>query len=381
MKAALCFGVLVLAFPAGAEASAYSDFNAGIVAHNDADTAGTIRAMSLALAAPDLPAHLKPAALFDRAEAYGTSGQLDLALADLSACLALTPANYEALLRRGDIYLSRKSFDLARRDFAAAIRARPELPEAYAGKGTVALTDHKYDEALAAFADGLSHSWWTLDFHVLRSEAYRLSGRYDPAIKEDETAIAKDADFADAYFARGKARQDAGDLPSALADFKKALDLKLDDGELRLAMGIAEWELGRFEDAARSFKHVPADTRVSDYALLWSFLAGAKRNAVASEVTEKAAGADLKHWPGPIVRLIAGTTTAPDVFVSARQGDGDAQSAQTCEADFYVGEWQLYEGNRDEARRLLGEASRACSREMVELGAANAELKRLGWTA
>jgi tetratricopeptide (TPR) repeat protein len=380
MKAALYCGVFLLALSAEAQASAYSDFNAGIAAHNDGDAAGTIRAMSLALAAPDLPVHLKPAALFDRADAYARSGEIDLALSDLSACLALAPENYAALVRRADIYLSKRSFDLARRDYIEAARIRPELPLAYAGRGTVDITERKYDDALGVLADGLARSPWSLDFYVLRSEAYRLSGRYDQAIREDETAIGRDADFADAYFARGKARQDFGDVATALADFHKAHDLNMDDGDLLFTMGVAEWELGRFEDAAHSFRRVPAGTRLSDYALLWSFLAGAKRNAVGA-VAQEAAATDLKRWPGPIVKLIAGTSTAPDVLASAKDGDADARSAQTCEADFYVGEWQLYQGNRDEARRLLGEAGRVCGIEMVELGAVKAELKRMRWTA
>ena len=33
---------------------------------------------------------------------------------------------------------------------------------------------------------------YTFDFYVLRSEAYRLSGRYAAAIKEDDTAIGRE---------------------------------------------------------------------------------------------------------------------------------------------------------------------------------------------
>ncbi len=373
MKAAFCGAALLLALPAQAQASAFSDFNAGIAAHNDGDAEGTIRAMSAALAAPDLPAHLEPTALFDRADAYGRTGRIDLALADLDRCIALVPANYAALLRRGDIHLSKRMFDLARKDYDDAIRARPELPLAYAGRGTVDITDRKYDAALKTFADGLAHSPWSLDFHVLGSEALRLSGRYDQAIKEDDDAIARDGEFADAYYARGKVRQDQGDAAAALADFHKALELRMDDGDLRFSMGIAEWELGHNPEAADSFGRVPAGGRLSAYALLWRFLADAK-----SDVAKAAATLDLKRWPGPIVNLLAGRATVPEVFASAKDGDADAQ---TCEADFYVGEWQLHAGNRDEARRLIAEAARACGIEMIELGAAKSELKRRGWTA
>ncbi|HWA91545.1 MAG TPA: tetratricopeptide repeat protein [Rhizomicrobium sp.] len=366
--------LLCAALSGGAAASSYSDFNAGISARNNHDYDTAIRYLSLALAAPDLPAHLKPTALFDRGEAYVFTKQSDAALADYDAGLALVPDSYDALQDRAFLHLQRKEFDLARADYKSAIAVRPELANGYVGHGTVNLAERRYDDAVKDYTDALGATLGALDLYVLRGDAYRMAGRTDEAIKDYDIAIRQDSKYADAYIARGRAYQQAGAFRDALSDFDEAARLTPRDADLKRLIGIAQWELGRFRDAEESFAASGGSAEQSAYAFLWRFLA--RPDAPERELAQRAAALDQAAWPGPAVRLVLGRAKPEDVLAAAGDGDADLKEARTCEADFFVGEWQKLRGDKAEGQRLFGATVEACRNEWPEWRAAKTELQR-----
>jgi tetratricopeptide (TPR) repeat protein len=374
MRLAFLCCVIAAVSTTQAGASAYSDFNQGVSAHNIDEPDEAIRYLTQALSAPDLPAHLRPAALMDRAHAYAWKKQYDLALADYDACVALIPGSYTVLIQRAELHAVRREFDLSRIDYSAAIKTRPELPRTYAEQGQTYVEQRRFDEAIKNYTDGLAASWYTLEFYPLRSEAYRMSARYDAAIKEDDIAISRDASFSDAFLARAHARQDSGNLTEALADYEKARNLDSEDPELPLLEGVVQWELGHFDDAARVFRR---GSEKSQYIFVWNYLADAKRRDLPRGLSDKLAKLDQDRWPAPVAKLIAGTAKPDDVFAAVREGDTFQRRTQACEANFYVGEWQLIQGDKTEAKRLLSQAAQACETGALELGAAKIELSRL----
>jgi tetratricopeptide (TPR) repeat protein len=372
--AAICgFACLVLSAPA--IASGFSSFNAGIVAHNNADATGIIREFTAALNAPDLPPQLRSTAFLDRAEGYAAAKDYEHALADYAACLALTPDDYTALMQRGILHALRKEYDLSRADFMSAIRARPGLALAYIRAGEIEMAEQKYDDALKVFADGLAASWYTMHFYTLRSQAYRLSNRFEEAKKESDAAIQRDRDYAPAFLERGKARRETGDLSGANSDFRTASHLRSDDSDFQLSLGVAQWESGLFDDAEHSFKHATGDPDQTRYAFLWLYLTDMKQRWPGRGWQNKAARIDQQKWPGPIIGLIAGSATADSVFAAAKADD--TYGTRVCEANFYVAEWQLAQGNKAEGKRLLDVATQVCTPTSDEFSAAKFDLKRL----
>jgi tetratricopeptide (TPR) repeat protein len=366
--------LLVFAMSGEASASGYSDFNAGVAARNAGNSDDAIRYLTSALAAPDLPAHLRHIAYLDRAEAHAASNRIDAAIADYTGAIALKPS-YQAFEERAYSHLGNKEFDLARADFTSAIAIRPELADGYIGHGHVNMAERKFDPAIKDYTDALGATLGATSLYVLRGDAYRLAGRYDDAIKDYGVALGQNAKDAEAFIARGRAYQEQGAFRDALSDYDAALALSPGDPDLHQLAGIAQWELGRNRDAAENFAKSGGSAAQSGFAFVWSHLA---REQPTPAGHEAAPPPELKDWPGPLVRLIAGTATQADVFAAAREGDADAQMAKTCDADFYIGAWQRLQGNDPEARRLLGEASQVCRNEWPEARAAKSELQRLG---
>lgn len=371
-------GFLVcLALPGAAQASAYSDFNAGVAARTDGDYDGAIRFMSQALAAPDLPAHLKPTAFDVRAQAYVQAKKYDLATQDFTSALSLKPADYDTLYQRGMLYGMASKYELARADFAAAIALRPELADARIAHATAYIAEEKYDDAIRDYDEAVAREPETLDWLLLRGEAKRRARRYDAALADFGAVIGKDGQSSTAYSLRAFTRLESGDVRQAVSDYDEAIDNDPNDAELREAAGIARWTYGDWRGATRDLEKSAADPKYAASSALWLHLTALKRGKDDADFAARSAKLDLKTWPGPLLSLYAGTGSADDAFASAGQGEAEAQKDRLCQADFFVGEWRLGQKQDADGRTLLEHAASACPAEMPEAYAARAALGAL----
>lgn len=370
-------GFLVcLALTGAARADGYADFNAGIAAHDDHDADGAIRSLSLALAAPDLPAHLKATAYIDRALAYAMNKQYDKAIADYTSALALVPDDFDALLARGDLYVEKKTFDAARADYAAAIALRPELIDGYYGHAKANLTEHKFDDAIKDYDNALALSPGDMGLLLLRGDAAREAGRYDAAIKDFSDALARNSRYGEAYVLRGRAYLETGNTKAAVSDYEDAIDLEPDDMGLREIAGIAQWEYGSWRDAARNLTKAATNSKRATFSYVWLYLAQARRDTVDASLAGEIAKLDLQKWPGPVLALFTGTGSVGAVNAAAKDSDADQQSDRVCAAAFFIGEWHLMRREQAEAKPLLTTAA-ACRAGLTEAHAARAEIARL----
>ncbi len=369
--------VLTAAAISGAAASGFSDFNAAINARNDHDRQDVIRYMSRALAAPDLPQHLRATAFYDRAAAYAANKQDELAIADYTSALALAPDDYNALVERGSLYEDKKQYDLARADFAAAIKRRPDLLLGYASHAQTNLDEKKYDDAIKDYNDGLVVSPDDLDLIVLRGETLRLAGRYDEATRDFSFVVDKHPRYTAAYILRARTYQQSGNTHAAVSDYEDAIDIEPDNPGLRESAGIAQWADGSYRSAARNFARSAADPKLAAFSYLWLYLTAVKRGSPPDDFTQNAPKLDLASWPGPIMRLFLGQVAPEEVFAAAKQGEAAAQRDHLCEADFFVAEWQLAKSDAASAKSLLNEAAAVCRDELPESQISRIELGRL----
>jgi lipoprotein NlpI len=378
MKTLLIACMAWMAAASAAPASSYSDFNAGVAARNDHDYTDAIRFMNQALAAPDLPAHLRPTAFQVRAQAYREGKKYDLAIADYSSLLALRPANYDALMERGAVYAAVKNYALARADFAGAIRVRPELEEARVAHAACNIAEDKLDDAIKDYDDAIASSPENVELIVLRGNAKRIARRYDAAIADFTAAIGKDSHYSASYSQRALTHIEAGDLRAAISDYDDAIDIGPNDAGLREAAGVAQWEYGDYRAAERSFEKSAADPERAVFSQLWLYLTNLRRDRDDGDFARHAAKLDLKTWPGTLLNLYIGGATVDDVFAAAKQGDDEEkQKDQLCEANFFVAEWHLGRKEDAAARPLLEEAASSCNRELLEAHAARSELGKL----
>ena len=373
----LCFGVLLcLALAGPAQASGYSDLNAGIeyLTHGDADDA--IKLLNSALTSPDLPAKLKPVAYFDRGAAYETKGNTAQAIADMSACLALAPDYSEALFRRGYLLEENKQSQAALADLSALVSKRPYLPLPYILRGAIYADEKNTEAAIADYGHVISLEPKSSRSYIVRAELYRSIGRYREALDDNDEAISLSANSGEAYTERGRTYEAKGDYNSALSDYRKGVTLTPGDRDGYLLIGLLQWNTSHFRDSIDSFEHWMRDSP-SAYAAIWINLARNRANQPATELTQTASKFDLGKWPGAVVRLLMGTASPQDAFKAANVGDAAAVPGQICEANFYIAQWYLLHQNAVAARPMLEKAATSCPKDFIELRSASAELKRL----
>ena len=79
-----------------------------------------------------------------------------------------------------------------------------------------------------------------------------------------------------------------------------------------------------------------------------------------------------QDWPYAVFELYVGRRDPAATLAAAQKPE------ERCEAQFYVGEWQLLQGDRAAARQRFEEAVGICLKAFIEYTAAQAELRRLG---
>lgn len=141
--------------------------------------------------------------------------------------------------------------------------------------------------------------------------------------------------------------------------------------------GRARWANGDFTGAASDFGGIVSVKPDYAYPLLWLAFTDAHAGKFDNaRLARDARSIDLTEWPGALVKFYLGQARQEDVD-AAVQGDGQDVAGRRCEANFYIGEWQLAQNNRTAAAPLLQSAAESCPLNFVERDAAHVEVARL----
>jgi TPR repeat protein/membrane associated rhomboid family serine protease/lipoprotein NlpI len=182
--------------------------------------------------------------------------------------------------------------------------------------------------------------------------------------------------LAGAYFMRGAAAQSESD---ALANYDRAIAIQptfLDAYNFR---GILRFTQGQYDGAAADFRASVGFAPAWGYNILLLHLSRAHAGADdASEFSSNAARLDLRKWPGPILSLFLGKTPLAAIPGAVMAGDEHTRSNRSCEAFFYMGEYQELHDQIGYARELIRQAADTCPVDLIEHKLAKAELARLG---
>jgi lipoprotein NlpI len=276
--------------------------------------------------------------------------------------------------------------DMAITLYSKAIEAGtlPSETEAdvFDARGMARLQKKDWNGGIADFNEALKRKADNAEAHFGLGVAYSSQGNDDAALQEFGRIIEQGGDagdmLADAYEARGETYLTLGQYQRGIQDFDEALRRESKDASAHGGRGDAYFYLGQFDKAELDFNAaVTVDTKMPYYPL-WLYLAQAHQDKDGKADLERdATGVDLKTWPGPVIEFYRGKMSPDDLLAAARTGDAKTQRDQQCEADFYLGEHALFAGNKDEARRLLGEAADNCDRRFIEYAGAKTELARI----
>ena len=210
------------------------------------------------------------------------------------------------------------------------------------------------------------------------------NGKYDDAIKLFTSAINSDelnlTGRAQAFSYRGIAKATVGDYDGAQEDldFSVALDSPF-NADAFAYRGYIELVTGQPQKAVADLAK-SASMKIWAYNALWLSLARMKSGVADTgnfSLAMNAMTLNMGQWPGTVVKFLMGQATPADVNASAEMGDPARLVERVCDADFYVGEYNLAHGNAAAAKPLLQRASEKCPFASFERMGATAELMRL----
>ena len=283
--------------------------------------------------------------------------------------------------------------DLKADDRLAALRGRGGE---YASKGLIADAFNRRDEAarmrenaIADFSAAITLKPGDVELISARAQVLHMNGQYDAALADFDTAV-KLKPSALAYTQRAASARAKGDYDRAAADYTAALaanprDSGIEETDILSERGYSSMLAGRYDAAAADFARSitsgaaerQADVMWLPYQTAWLHLARARAGKDdAEELKANAGRIDLKQWPGTVVAYFMGQTTLDQV--SSGSSHGSMGRGRECGLSFFAGEQALARNDKTAAAPLLQRAREVCNVHTIySLGAAT-ELKRLG---
>jgi lipoprotein NlpI len=232
----------------------------------------------------------------------------------------------------------------------------------------------------AALAAGDLAPGYIPNAHFGRARAYLQKDKCADALADLDEVIKLKVDNVDAYLLRGAANACMNKRDAALADFNAAIGLH-PSAALYEAVARNQWNYGYFPQAAEGYaqaaKLAAKDSPHRPFTLLW-YAMSADRAGTLDQVKFAAdvSKLDVDDWPAPLLDLYRGKMSVDKVYHEAASRDAQTATNQKCEADFYIGEWQLARKDDASAKRLLQQAVSECPHNFIEYFAAQLELKR-----
>lgn len=322
-------------------------------------------------------AHNRAIAYYDRGLAYADKGDLDQAIADYSKAIQLNPKFAAAYHNRGRAYRAKGDLDQAIADFTEAIRLNPKDTAAYLNRGNVYVDDKgNFDRAITDYDEVIRLNPKDAIAYNNRGLAYWRKGNIDQAIADFTEATNLDPKYTAGLDDLGNAFRYRGLLDTAIKLYTKAIQLDSKYARAHLDRGVAylyEGYLNRaLADATKARELAPDDF----YDALWVDIVSQRRGRPGRLATA-VSKLDMTKWPAPVVRLYLDQLTPGALFAAADDPDAWTKQGQLCEADFYLGELKLRQGDKKDAAQLLQTAENDCPQDFIEKISAVCELKAL----
>ena len=284
----------------------------------------------------------------NRGVAYFEKGEYDRAIQDFNEAIHLSSNAEAAYYGRGLAYKKKGDFDRAIQDFNEAIRLNPNFERAYYDRGNAYIDKEEYDRAVQDFNEAIRLNRNNANNYNNRVVAYERKGDYGRAIQDYNQAIQLNPHDTNAFLNRGSAYFDQANLTAAIADFEHTISA------------------------------TPSSSAAISAALLLHVILKRQGHDDAQQLARVAAAADLSKWPGPVLKLDLGQTTANEVIVAAASGVPAWRKWRVCEANYFIGEDALFHQQRTMALARLKAARDGCPKGDTSYTAALAELDRLG---
>ncbi|MHC4878767.1 MAG: tetratricopeptide repeat protein [Planctomycetota bacterium] len=292
----------------------------------------------------EFPEHL--AAYMAMADAYAEADQDAEVLQTYQQAAAAFPKEPLVDNNRGMFHMNRKQYNDAIRAFSAALQKNPKYDIALTNRGYVWLEGGRPKEAEKDLTASLQLNADQPGVRRMLGTARLVQGRWQEAV-EDYNAVIKAMPndpyiHADAGFAKFFGRDYAG----ALAEFNAVIQISPD------AQFINPWRT-------------------------WTLLKlGRKAEATGIAQSSRSRSEKERNWIDWVILYHIGDISDADLLNNVERTDPAIQTAQLCEARFFIAEHQLSQGQRQEAAASYQQALATNKRQLSAWRGASYALRK-----
>lgn len=290
------------------------------------------------------PQHL--AAYMAMADAYAEAKQDAEVLQTYQQAAAAFPKEPLVDNNRGMFHMNRKQLNDAIRAFTAALQKNPKFDVALTNRGYVWLEGGRPAEAEKDLLASLQLNPNQPAVRQMLGTAKLVQGRWQEAVQDYEAVIKATPNdpivHADAGFAKFFGRDYAG----ALASFNKVSEISPD---------------ARFIDPWRTWTLMKLNRKAEATGI-----ASSSRNRAEKD----------RNWIDWVILYHIGDITDADLINHVDRTEPAIQTAQMCEARFFIAEHQLIKGQRQEAANSYQQALATNKRELSAWRGASYALRK-----
>lgn len=320
------------------------------------------------LAQPTLKGEEKSNTLYQRALAYSAVQNQTKAIADLQEAIRITPNHLGARVDLGGALASIGQNAAAMTAYNDAVKAFPNLPLVYNNRGFFQQSIGKFDDAIIDFTKALELDPQFIEAISNRGFVSLNKGDYEAAEADFTQSLALNAAQPSVLSLRAGSKLSRGDVEAAIEDYRNVLKWDTKNSYGHAELGFALFFAGKTQEALTELDKASELDPKLRFVLPWRYLAmlalGQKAQADAKFAADLAIPQAKREWSDQLLVYLGDKQSELDLRKSINNRDPKAADAQSCEAEFFIGQRKFVAGQKDAAKFHFAAALRTKSTQL-----------------
>lgn len=316
--------------------------------------------------------------LYQRALAYSAIGDQAKAIGDLQEAIRITPNHLGARVDLGGALSAIGQNAAAMTAYNDAIKAFPNLPLVYNNRGFFEQSIGRLDDAILDFTKALELDPQFIEAISNRGYVQMNRGDYESAENDFTQSLQLNAAQPSVLSLRAGSKLSRGDVAAAIADYNEVLKWDSKNSYGHAELGFALYFSGKTQEALAEFNKATEIDPKLRFLRPWQYLAmlalNQKPQADAKFAADLAIPQAKREWPDQLLIYLADKQSEQDLRKSINK-DPKAADAQTCEAEFFIGQRKFVAGQKDAAKVHFAAALKTKSTQLSSYRGAKLAVK------
>lgn len=305
--------------------------------------------------------------LYQRALAYAAVQDNARSIADYQEAIRITPTHLGARVDLGGALAAAGQNAAAMNAYNDAVKTFPNLPLVYNNRGFFQQSIGKEVEAILDFTKALELDPNFLEAIANRGFVLMNQGNHEAAEADFTHSLTINAAQPSVIGLRAGSKMTRGDLAGAIADYNEVLKWDSKNSYGHAELGFALFFSGKTQDALTEFEKATELDAKLRFLLPWRYLAmlalNQKPQADAKFAADLAIAKDKREWPDQLLVYLGDKQSELDLRKSINT-DPKVADAQTCEAEFFIGQRKFVAGQKDAAKVHFAAALKSKSTQL-----------------